>query len=200
MKQLEEKLNKEYKNIGEITISSMHKDNINIKDIKYIQSIIDIIDPLDSSEPIIVSKSYNGYELIDGYHRLKSKIKKGDINIDVVVLDEYSIKRKSDNLLEFFEGLVGETIKFVNDETFSINGKYYMIECNEGCGGCSSGWSSIEVLPEFINKSIKIGTIVDKGDDGDLYDLYINGIMIAKVDTGWGNGYYGGDFGIKYIN
>lgn len=201
-KELEKKLNIEYKNMGTITINELHKEVIDISKIKYVSSIMDEIEPLENNEPIVIGLEWSGtYKIIDGYHRIKNKLIKNEKNIDAFILDKYSIKRKTDTLFSFLEKLVGKNIKFINSNLFVVDKIYYQIEENEGCGGCSSGWSSIEVLPEFINKTIKIKKVESIGeDDSDEYDLFINGEKIAKVDTGYGNGYYGGDFEINLIN
>jgi hypothetical protein len=203
MKELETKLNKEYEGMGTITINSFHEEILKISDIDYLQSIVATIEPLNSDEPIVVAKSWRKeYKLIDGYHRLKSNILSGS-DIKAIVLDDYRISRTNDNLFQFLEKTVGKTIKFKDSNTLLVGDKIYFIEENEGCGGCSSGWSSIEVLPEFINKKIKVKTIESK-DSGkeydDVYLLYVNGKKVATVDTGYGNGYYGGDFEVKHIN
>lgn len=201
--ELSKKLNKEYKNIGKISVTESHEEDISVSNIEYVKSIMDIIKPLKIEEPIIVSKYWRSddYIVIDGYHRLKSKIQDGIKKIKVIVLDKYTIHRKSDTLFNFFENLVGKTVKFIGNEIFMVDGKYYEIKGNEGCGGCSNGWSSIEVLSDFINKNIEIKTVKSVGkDDSDLYDLYINDKLVANVDTGYGNGYYGGDFEIYYRN
>lgn len=205
MKELEDKLNKEYQHIGKIIIKEMHNDNILISDIDYIPSVMVKIKPLDIDEPIIVAKKYHyseKYDLIDGYHRLKSKILKGN-SVDVIILDDYDLKRKYDTLFSFLEQFVGKSIKFLDDTLVLVDDRYYQIESNEGCGGCSNGWSSLDILPEFLNKKITIKSIESK-DSGkeydDIYELVINGKVIAKVDTGYGNGYYGGDFVINHIS
>ena len=199
---IENKLNKEYQKIGKIIIKELHEENININDIRYVNSIMNYISPLDINEPIIVGKDYNVYYLIDGYHRLKSKLEKLEKEIKVIVLDSYSLNRENDTLYDFLKSLIGEEIKFIDNNTLLCDDKFYQIEENEGCGGCGNGWSSISILPEFINKTIKIDTIEAKyeGKYEDEYELYINGIKIANIDTGYGNGYYGGDFQINLIN
>jgi hypothetical protein len=204
MKTLETKLNKEYEGLGIIKINSCHEETLKINDIDYLQSIMGTLEPLNSDEPIVVAKSWRKeYKLIDGYHRLKNKISIGSDSINTIVLDDYKLNRINDCLFNFLEKTVGKTIKFTDSNTLVIGGKIYLIEDNEGCGGCSSGWSSIEVLPDFLNKEIKVKTIESK-DSGkeydDVYSLYINGNKVARVDTGYGNGYYGGDFEVKHIN
>lgn len=202
MNEIEKKLNIEYKNIGTISIQELHESVIDISKIEYVNSIMDKILPLESDEPVILGKKYNdNYVIIDGYHRIKDKLLKKDTNINAYILDKYSIKRETDTLFGFLEKLVGKNIKFIDSNLFIVDNIHYQIKENEGCGGCSSGWSSIEVLPEFIDKTINIKKIESIGKyDSDEYDLVINGKKIAKVDTGYGNGYYGGDFEIKLIN
>lgn len=202
--EIESKLNKEYEGLGIITVSSFHEEILNISDIDYLQSIVVKIEPLNSNEPIIVAKSWRKeYKLIDGYHRLKNKILSGG-DIKAIVLDDYKLNRTNDNLFQFLEKTVGKTIKFIDSNTLLVGNKLYVIEENEGCGGCSSGWSSIEVLPEFLNKEIKVKTIESKDSgekyEDDVYLLYINGTKVGRVDTGYGSGYYGGDFEVKHIN
>jgi hypothetical protein len=196
MEKLIEKLNKEYKNIGVISISKMHQKDVQISSIDYVKNIMDIIEPLTVDEPIIVAKTWrnDNYVLIDGYHRLKSKILDGGGNIEAIILDDFLIKRKYDTLFEFLSGLIGSKLNFKSEELILVDGKYFEIKANEGCGGCGNGWSSIKVLLSFINKEIVVKTIESKDENGDTYNLYINGEKVAEVDTGYGNGYYGGDF------
>ena len=199
--ELEQKLNEEYKNIGNISIEGLSKDVIDISKIEYIHSIMEKIPPLDVDDEIVVTENYNGnYKIIDGYHRMKSKLIKGEKNINVYILKNYCITRKNDTFFSFMESLTGKNIKFVEDNLIVIGNKYYQIKENEGCGGCDNGWSSIRVLPKFIGKEIKIKIISIGNSNSDEYDLIINGEKIAEVDTGWGNGYYGGDFKINLIH
>lgn len=205
--ELQNILNKEYANIGTIQINKMHEDIIEVSDVKYIASVMEAIEPLENPTPIIVATSWGlsgKYKIIDGYHRIKHKLINKSKKVDVIVLDSYAIARKNDTLFDFMSGLVGKTIKFINDENFILEGKYYQIECNEGCGGCSSGWSEIQVKEKFIGKEIIIETVESVEEDNeyenDKYDLKINGEIVAKVDTGWGNGYYGGDFKINLLS
>lgn len=200
---LQEKLNKEYKDFGTITINDCHEEEVLISKIDYVKPIMNSISPLDNEEPIIIAKKGyydDGYKIIDGYHRLKSKISKGDTSIKTIVLNSYYINRKEDTLFSFLEKLVGKNIKFIDSNSLVVDSEYYQIIENEGCGGCSSGWSSITVLPEYINKKIEIEKVESVGEDEqDEYELFINGKKVAYVDTGYGNGYYGGDFEIHLI-
>jgi hypothetical protein len=203
MKNIENKLNKEYEHIGVISIRKSHDEIFDISEIEYIESIMDKISPLKNDEPVVLAKKYSWeekYKIIDGYHRIKDKLSNRESSINAIILDDYSIKRKTDNLFDFLKGLLGKEITFIDSNLFITDGHYYQIVENEGCGGCGNGWSSIEVLPEYINKKIKIKKIASVGDeDSDEYDLVINDKKIAKVDTGWGNGYYGGDFEVNII-
>ena len=196
--ELEKKLNTEYKNVGVISIKDIKETTLKLSEIRVVGSILDNVEPLDSSEPIVVAKEYgfeNTYHLIDGYHRLKHCQLNNKKEVDVVILEDYSITRYDDTLLDFMKKTVGKKIYFYDSYTFKLDDSIYYIKANEGCGGCSNGWSSIEVLPEFIGKNIMIKDVKTKvGEYEDLYDLYINDKLFAKVDTGWGNGYYGGDF------
>ena len=65
---------------------------------------------------MFIKNYYDKYTIVDGYHRTKDKILKGEQNIGVIVLDEYNLSRKNDTLFSFLEELKGETIKFINDE------------------------------------------------------------------------------------
>ena len=198
MKELQAKLNKEYEKIGTITIGVMHEEIMPLSGIIYVESIMEIAEPIKSDEPIVVAKSHypEGYVVIDGYHRLKSKIQDGEKEIRVILLDDYKISRKADSLLDFISGLKGSTVRFASDEAILVDGELYEIKANEGCGGCGNGWSNLKVLEAFVNKDIDIKTVEAKNDNGDDYELHINGEMVAEVDTGYGNGYYGGDFKI----
>lgn len=201
IKKLEEKLNKEYEGLGTISIRSIAENNIPIKSIDYVESIMRVVKPIKNDEPIIVAEKWGWekrYKLIDGYHRLKSKILNQE-NINVIILENYNLDRCNDNLYLFIESLIGKTLKFIDCNTIEIDNKFFFIKENEGCGGCGNGWSSISVKSELIGKKIKIKSVsrIEDKHDEDLYELYINGKIVAKVNTGWGNGYYGGDFEIE---
>ena len=198
---IEKKLNKEYKYFGSIEISELHLDIVDVDRINYVGVIMDSVEPITVDEPIILAEDCEAYFVIDGYHRLKNKILNREKTIKCIILDEYIIKRKNDRLLHFIESLIGKTIMFISDTVFVMEGAYYVIEENEGCRGCSNGWSKIEVLPQFIYKKIKIKSVmaVEETEGDDIYDLIINDNVVAKVNTGWGNGYYGGDFNVGVV-
>lgn len=197
IKMLEDKLNKEYANTGIIRIEEAHEEVLNIKKIEYVTNIMSYVKPSDNTEPIVVAKSFGEYMLIDGYHRLKYMLGSKEQAL-VIVLDDYKIKRNFDDLYTFIERQIGKTICFHDEYIFDVDGTYYEIQENEGCGGCSNGWSQFNLLKEVEGKKIKIESVDAKDDPdfGDVYHLYINDNMVAEVNTGWGNGYYGGDFDI----
>jgi hypothetical protein len=203
-KELEQKLNNEYKDLGTIKISEMTHQVIQLSDIEYLENLMKKVKPLNVNEPIVVAEIFyktNKYTLIDGYHRLKYKLN-NQTETDAYVLKTYEINRKYDTLYQFMQSLVGKTIKFVSNDVIFVDDVYCVIKGNKGCGGCSNGWSTFNLDSKFLNKAIKINNIEQKTEgnvyESDLYDLYINGKKIAEVDTGYGNGYYGGDFEIEY--
>lgn len=204
-KQLEEELNIEYSNIGSIEILDMHSSTINIKDINYISNILENIDPLEYNKPIVVAGNRwsSKYTLIDGYHRLKNKLNNGENTVECIVLDDYKINReKADNLFDFINSLVGKEIQFLDDLTLLVDGKYYYIEPNEGCGGCSSGNADIRIEDSLKGKKVLVKKvhkvdIDDEYDEDEAYSLYINDTYFAYVNPSYGNGYYGGDFEVR---
>ena len=205
IEKLQKKLNEEYADVGTITISDASQALVMPKEIQFVESIMEFTQALDSDEPIVVAQDSYGYYLIDGYHRLKKHLENRDTAISVIVLEDYELERLDDNLFDFISRLVGKTICALDNYTFSVDGRLFYIKTNEGCGGCGNGWSDLKILPEFISKGIKIqdvrmepptGDSEDEDVYDDEYDLYINGKLFARVDAGWGNGYYGGDFDI----
>jgi len=199
--ELHDKLNEEYKDIGVISIKEMELIDVQLKDVSYVVDVMNKIEPLDIDEPIVLAKHWDDtYNIIDGYHRVKSKLNKKDTLITAYVLDDFIIKRKSDNLFSFLETTVDKKITFLTSNLLKVGDKHFQIIENEGCGGCSSGWSNINVFQKYINKPIVVKKIESDGkEESDEYRLLINGEHIADVDTGWGNGYYGGDFKVHLI-
>lgn len=122
-----------------------------------------------------------------------------------------------------FNFLIGKSIvkveyKKVKDEYgYLVDG--YVLICNdntiieialnEGCGGCSNGWSSFDDLKKLENNPNVITNVTceySKDDwDNDEFKLFIyyqNDILEINGNDGYGNGYYGGGFyvTIKEVN
>ena len=121
-----------------------------------------------------------------------------------------------------FNFLIGKSIikveeKNVKDE-YGYNVDGYILTCkdgivieiatNEGCGGCSNGWSSFEDLKKLEeNNNIITNIEVKYTEDGwydDEFTMFIyyedNTINQLKGNDGYGNGYYGGGFYITIKN
>jgi len=198
---LELLLNEEYKLIWNIKIDGVSEETVEIEKINYIRYIIDNAEPNPSNENIIVSRTFSGQiNLIDWYHRLKHKIINGERNIQCYVLDWYKIQRYNDVLFDFIERLKWSEIEFIWDLRLKVNDSVYLIEENEWCWGCSSGRSSFELTEWMINKKIVVDTVTRENVYEDLYDLVINGEIIAHVDQWYGNGYYWGDFEVYLVS
>lgn len=198
IKKLIEELNEEYG--GSIVIGDIGQKSIRPSDVRYIDSIMDKVEPLFVDKPIVVSydKRESKYDLIDGYHRLKGKL--NDESIDVVVISKYKIEREAGELIDVLEQLIGKSITFITSKAFKVNKKLFHIETNEGCGGCGYGWSRIDVYSKHIGKQIKIKEVSElETDDPDLYILLVNGQMVAKLDYAYGNGYYGGGYKVVEV-
>lgn len=200
LKELENKLNKEYEWIWKISIKKAYKDDINTGDLSFVENIMNIVEPLDIDTPIVVAKSYpNKYIIVDWYHRVKSWLLSWKLLFKSVVLENYNINRVNDNLFEFLSCKVWKTITFIDEYIIKVWDKLYQILPNEWCWWCSNWWSSIEILEWYINKKMVVKDIKQDYIDDDVYSLYINWNKVAEVDTGRWNGYYGWDFEIAQI-
>ena len=108
-----------------------------------------------------------------------------------------------------FDFLIGKSIKEVKDDKLICSdGTIITIETNDGCGGCSSGWSSID-LDKLAENNNVITNVVCKYDTdadgyGDDFKLFIyyedNQINEIEGTDGYGNGYYGGGFYVTITN
>lgn len=117
------------------------------------------------------------------------KWKNGNIEYDFS--DEKEIK----------ELLIGHKVKVKNNNGQSAeleldNGIILEVLANEGCGGCSSGWYSIEKLNEVDNAITNV-EFNEHSIDGYEYSYNIfvfcedTRIHLLEVDGDDGNGYYG---------
>ena len=123
-----------------------------------------------------------------------------------------------------FDFLIGKSIIKVeekllkNDEDYDDKVDGYVLTCkdgtiieiatNEGCGGCSNGWSSFEYLKKLEKNNNIITNIevkyTEDGWDDDEFTMFIyyedNTINQLKGNDGYGNGYYGGGFYVTIKN
>lgn len=98
--------------------------------------------------------------------------------------------------------LVGRKIvKIIDSHVIELDdGSIYEIKENEGCGGCSSGWSYFSGFEELPLDNVI--TNVEYKDDyrtEDQYHIFVyfhDKSYDLEADDGWGNGYYGGGFTI----
>ena len=117
---------------------------------------------------------------------------------------------------ENFGFLIGKSISKV--ESKKVKDEYddlidgYVLTCNdgtiievatnEGCGGCSNGWSNFDDLKKLeennnIITNIKVEYSKDGWEDDEfkMFVYYEDGqINELNGDDGYGNGYYGGGF------
>ena len=121
-----------------------------------------------------------------------------------------------------FDFLIGKSIikveeKPVKDE-YGDNVDGYILTCkdgtvieigtNEGCGGCSNGWSEFDDLKKLEENDNVITNIETKyiydgwsNDEFIMFVYYEDGkINQLKGDDGYGNGYYGGGFYVTIKN
>ena len=81
------------------------------------------------------------------------------------------------------------------------DGTIIEIATNEGCGGCSNGWSSFNGIKKLEENNNVITSIEVKYNSKlwqDEFIMYVyyedSSINILNGDDGYGNGYYGGGF------
>lgn len=87
------------------------------------------------------------------------------------------------------------------------DGTIIEIATNEGCGGCSNGWSNFKDIKKLEENNNVITNIEVKYNSKlweDEFIMYVyyddNSINILNGDDGYGNGYYGGGFYISIKN
>jgi hypothetical protein len=218
MKVLEQQLNTEYADIGVITINHLQTIQVDIEDIHYIKSVLDIVEPLDDNTPIVIAKLTGffyrdcdeKYILVDGYHRLRHHIDSGAKTLTCIKID-YDLERHNrfDSFYEFIESCKGKTIHFIDHDSDSsdyfvhVNNFLYKIIANEGGCSCSAWDAVLNIHTDFVGVDIDVVDVSKKNVDSyypeDEYELFINGVKIADVDTAFGDGYYGGDFEIEPV-
>lgn len=114
------------------------------------------------------------------------------------------------DLVPFFQELIGQKIVRVETnrmETILItnDGTRLTIETNEGCGGCSNGWSEIDIPNDLVdseNGIVAVDISDDNGSEVFTISIFKENGLVSKLSTddGYGDGYYGGGFqvSVKY--
>ena len=110
-----------------------------------------------------------------------------------------------------FDFLIGQTIVKTREtedgyELSTANGQIVRVVENEGCGGCSDGWSEFSDILLLENADNAIMNVVcESGDNSydDSFKLFIyyhDKTLEITGDDGYGNGYYGGGFWVTIKN
>ena len=109
----------------------------------------------------------------------------------------------SDELADLLKELVGMKITSMYDELIVLeDGTRIEIDLNEGCGGCSSGWSELSIVNAMNSVDLEAAIMnVEYAQDNGSYDKFKIFIYLANNETieldgddGFGNGYYGSGF------
>lgn len=81
------------------------------------------------------------------------------------------------------------------------------IATNEGCGGCSNGWSSFDDLKKLeknhniiTNIECMYNNTYDEDNEFKLFIYYQDDMLTLEGNDGYGNGYYGGGFYVTIKN
>lgn len=106
----------------------------------------------------------------------------------------------SEELADLLIELIGVRITSINEELIVLeDGTSIEIEINEGCEGCSNGWSELSIA-KSANPDAAIMN-VEYVEDRKSYDKFKIFIYLANNETieldgddGVGNGYYGSGF------
>ena len=109
-----------------------------------------------------------------------------------------------------FDFLIGKRIVKVTGDTgeFKLttsDNEVITITTNEGCGGCSNGWSelpNLKLLEDADNAIMNVSTeYVMKGyeDQFKMFVYYHNTMLELQGDDGYGNGYYGWGFWVTIV-
>lgn len=101
--------------------------------------------------------------------------------------------------------LIGRKVIVKDNILLLDNGIELKVIANEGCGGCLSGWYSIENLNNVDNAITRVEFIMNDYDDYDYddysYKIFVfcedTRIKLLQVDGSDGNGYYGTGYEIE---
>ena len=106
----------------------------------------------------------------------------------------------SEELADLLRELIGVRITSINEELIVLeDGTSIEIEINEGCEGCSNGWSELSVA-KSANPDAAIMNVeyVEDRKSYDKFKIFIylanNETIVLDGDEGIGNGYYGSGF------
>lgn len=106
----------------------------------------------------------------------------------------------SDELADLLRELIGVRISSISEELIVLeDGTQIEIELNEGCGGCSSGWSELSLTKSAnLDAAIMNVEYVENNTSYDEFKIFIylanNETIELEGDDGVGNGYYGSGF------
>lgn len=114
---------------------------------------------------------------------------------------DYNILNNEDEE-EIKKLFIGRKVKIIkNDNQKAIlkldNEIELEVKANEGCGGCNSGWYSIENINNVDNAITNVELVCDKLENygGYSYKIFVfcedTRINLLQVDGDDGNGYYG---------
>lgn len=106
-----------------------------------------------------------------------------------------------DNEVGLAELLVGRSIVETEGETLILDdGTELAVVGNEGCGGCPSGFYSVERVSTFPNAITSVSVVESEKSGETVYSLYVyaEGVFgeVATITGDDGNGYYGTGFRI----
>ena len=109
-----------------------------------------------------------------------------------------------------FDFLIGKRIVKVTGDTYCFKlttsgNEVITITTNEGCGGCSNGWSDLPNLKLLEDADNVIMNVTSEYRDcySDEFKLFVychNTMLEVQGDDGYGNGYYGGGFWVTIVN
>lgn len=116
-----------------------------------------------------------------------------------------------------FDFLIGKSIIKVEEKNGRYGTDIYQLTCddntiieietNDGCGGCSNGWSKFYDLKKLENNHNIITNVKCEynrkwceDDSFKLFIYYQDNVLTLEGDDGYGNGFYGGGFYVTIKN
>lgn len=111
-----------------------------------------------------------------------------------------------------FDFLIGKRIVKVLGDTdqfklITADDEVITIKTNEGCGGCTNGWSelpNLKLLEDADNAIMNVTSdyLTSNSYEEDQFKLFVyyhNKVLEVQGDEGYGNGYYGGGFWVTIV-